>query len=61
MSRAKPKLEALSFDEWMRLADEAIKLNASLSIEDLPELRWADWYREGLSPGAGATLALEER
>ena len=55
MSRARPKLERLSFDEWVKQAREAVAEKPGVLAEDLPDRTWAMWYEEGLSPGAAAT------
>jgi hypothetical protein len=58
MSRA--KIKTLSFDEWLKQMNEALENKFALSSADLPGKTWQEWFDEGMSPGAAATLAMEE-
>lgn len=43
-----------SFDAWMELVDRAVQKRTGLSIHDLEDQPFADWYEDGISPDAAA-------
>ena len=44
-----------SFDEWMKAADAACEAKAGLSIHDLSDCPFMDWYEDGVSPSSAAS------
>jgi len=47
----------LPFKIWMQKVN-AIVARHGVSVEDLPDCPYADWYEDGMSPAAGAMHAL---
>ena len=47
-----------SFDEWMKAADAACEAKAGLSIHDLSDCPFMDWYEDGVSPSSAASRAI---
>lgn len=54
------RFETPTFEEWLDDVRHCVNSFVGMSLDDLPHKRWRDWYEEGLSPEAAATLALEE-
>lgn len=51
-------MRKLSFAEWMAAVDAAVESIAGLSIYDLEDQPFADWYEARKSPKAAARAAL---
>lgn len=47
------------FDGWMEDVDNAVEALAGVSVHDLPDCCYRDWFDEGLSPREAARLALQ--
>lgn len=48
-----------TFAEWMREVDRAVSAKAGLSVYDLPDMCFSDWYADGFSPKQAATKAIK--
>jgi hypothetical protein len=46
------------FDSWMRQVDAWCQRLCGLSIHDLADCCFADWYEDGASPKAAAKRAI---
>jgi hypothetical protein len=46
------------FDAWMRQVDAYLFDELGLTSADLPDMLWADWHEEGLTPRQAARRAL---
>ena len=46
------------FEEWMVEADKTLMRNVGISIYDLPDQTYRDWFDEGMSAGKAAYKAL---
>ena len=49
---------AQSFQEWMNEVDAAVTRKTGLSVHDLPDCSFADWYEDDLSPKSAAARAI---
>jgi hypothetical protein len=47
-----------SYDEWYALAEKACLALCGLSLSDLPDVCFMDWYEDGVSPAACAKRAI---
>jgi hypothetical protein len=43
-------MSALSFRAWLRVCDSLIYDAIGVSLHDLIDCTWRDWYDDGLSP-----------
>ena len=50
----------MTFEEWMAEVDHFCYAKAGLSIYDLPDCCFRDWYDDGMSPRRAAADALRE-
>jgi len=50
----------MEFDEWMREVDVTIERNLGLSVDDLPDKNYRDWFDGGMSPGKAAYNAIKD-
>jgi hypothetical protein len=48
------------FDDWLRRVDTACWDMAGLSVHDLPDNPYRDWFDDGLEPSKAAKRALKE-
>ena len=51
--------KSLSFDEWMQETDGVCGKLYGVSIEDLPDCCYRDWYDDGKTPGQAARKAYK--
>jgi hypothetical protein len=49
-----------TFGKWMRAVDVAVMRVIGLSIHDLADQPFRDWYEDGITPTQAARLALED-
>lgn len=49
-----------TFENWMRRVDAVVTARAGVSVHDLPDMSFRDWYDEGITPGQAARLVLED-
>ena len=47
-----------SFEEWFRAVDAAVGRKCMLSVEDLPDCCYDDWYESGMTPREAAREAI---
>ena len=48
----------MTFAQWMRAVDEAVQATAGLSVHDLADQPFRDWYEDGLTPQEAAEETL---
>lgn len=48
-----------TFETWMRAVDNHVSTIAGVSVHDLPDCMFRDWYDDGCSPQDAAFDALE--
>ena len=49
----------LSFEQWMEQVDTAVQALAFVSVHDLPDQPFRDWWESGWEPGEAAEEVLE--
>lgn len=49
----------LSFSEWMAAVDKACQVKAGMSVHDLPDCCFRDWYDDGVKPASAASKAIK--
>lgn len=49
-----------TFEQWMARVDCLCEAKSGLSIHDLPDCCFRDWFDDGIAPGRAATLAIRE-
>jgi len=50
----------LTFEQWMKAADLACMAKAGLSLLDLPDVPFRDFYEDEMAPADAADEALVE-
>ena len=50
--------EKKTLESWMAQVDAAVQAKCGLSVYDLPDCCFADWFEEGASPKAAASRAV---
>ena len=53
------KTEKVSFETWMERVDKFVYLSCGLSVDDLNECCYADWYDDGMGAGRAAKKAMK--
>ncbi len=48
-----------TFEEWMQRVDRVVTRAVGLSVYDLPDCRYRDWYQERMRPVWAANEALK--
>ena len=48
----------MSFDEWLRATDLCAETKYGLSLADLPDCCYRDWYDAGYTPSWAARAAV---
>lgn len=48
------------FDKWMRRVDQLAQQTWGLSIHDLPDVAWSDFFDDGLSPRQALVIYQQE-
>ena len=48
-----------SFEDWMRAVDRAVSSKIGLSVYDLPDCCYRDWYDDGVRPASAASRAIK--
>jgi hypothetical protein len=51
-------MQRLTFDEWKKAVNKWLFLFTGLTLDDLPDVCYADWYDHGTSAVAAAKRAL---
>lgn len=63
MSTESPKTiyrDGISFEKWMRTVDQILVKKCGLPSDDLPDMLWAQWWEDGLTPRNAVEACLEE-
>ena len=47
-----------TFERWMKLVDLYVSSMIGLSVYDLPDCCFGDWYEDGMSPKSAARKAV---
>jgi hypothetical protein len=47
-----------TFEEWMRAVDQAVQMKVGLSVHDLADAPFRDWYDDGVSTTTAARRAI---
>ena len=48
-----------SYEDWKIAVDKAVSYALGLSVDDLPDCPFYDWYDDGMSPAAAARQAIQ--
>lgn len=48
------------FQDWMKKVDQEVAKSCGLSVYDLPDCPFRDWYNFGISPRQAAKRAIKE-
>jgi hypothetical protein len=48
----------MGFKEWMKKVDRAVARLCGMSVWDLPDCAFAEWFAEGMSPKRAAKAAV---
>lgn len=51
--------QKLTFDAWMKLVDSLVQRKTGLSVYDLPDCAYRDWYDDGKTPASAAAKAVK--
>ena len=54
------EIDTRTFEQWMQAIDSLISRYFGLSIYDLPDCTFKDWYEDRLRPIHAANLALAQ-
>ena len=49
----------IPFALWLALTDQRITRRTGLSLFDLPDATFADWFEDGITPAEAAVLVLD--
>lgn len=49
----------LTFEQWMKAVDTYCQQLAYLSVHDLADCCFADWYADGMKPATAAKKAIK--
>ena len=49
----------ISFEEWMKLVDRQVEAQTGMSVHDLEDCSFRDWYDENVSSARAVRLAME--
>jgi len=49
---------SLSFEAWMQEVDNAVSRRTGMSVHDLPDVPFRDWYDDGVPPRSAAARAI---
>ena len=47
-----------TFEQWLEKVDVAVDHLSSMSLHDLPDCCYRDWYENGMTPNAAARKAI---
>ena len=48
-----------SFDEWFKEVDRKVRVLFGISVRDLPDCPFRDWYDDGVSASSAAKRAAK--
>lgn len=49
----------VTFEAWLAKVDAAIRAKTGLTLRDLDDCPYADWYEDGVSPATAAKRAIK--
>lgn len=55
---AGPLLRRAGFEAWMIEVDKAVEAKVGLSVHDLEDVAFFDWYHDGVSAKSAAARAI---
>lgn len=55
-----PRTAKQTFESWMAGVDKAVLKKAFVSVHDLADMPFRDWYEDGITPSQAARLTLAE-
>jgi hypothetical protein len=50
----------MSFNTWMSKVDRKVSATAGLSVHDLSDQPFYEWWEEGMTPSEAASITLED-
>ena len=50
----------MSFDTWMTEVDRKVSATVGISVHDLSDQTFSDWWKEGMSPEEAVLHTLED-
>lgn len=50
----------VTFEQWTELVDAAVGRQLGVSVHDLPDIPFQDWFNEGFTPGEVAVMVEED-
>jgi hypothetical protein len=53
-----PKDDEQGFDAWYAKVDAAVQAKTGLSVDDLPDCCYRDWWEDGMTAGQAARAAI---
>jgi hypothetical protein len=48
----------LTFEQWKQAVDDQCSRMTGLSVDDLPDCPYRDWYENGITPLSAARMAI---
>ena len=48
------------FDEWKESVASIVERRTGMSLSDLPDCSYADWFQQGVTPKGAANRAIKE-
>jgi hypothetical protein len=48
-----------TFEEWMKVVDTICESKYGLSVDDLPDCCYKDWYDDDVKPSTAAARAIK--
>lgn len=48
------------FDRWMSAVDGHVQIKLGVSVHDLPDMCFRDYYDDGMTPAQVAQIVMEE-
>lgn len=57
MVKTQAQFDKPTFEQWMERVDASSFYYAGLSVYDLPDCNFRDWYEDEVSPGRAARMA----
>lgn len=55
-----PSAQSDKFAKWLRAVDTVCCLIAGVSVHDLPDCLFRDWFEDGVKPSTAARRALRD-
>lgn len=50
----------MPYSRWMHAVDTVVESKTGLSVHDLPDMAYRDWYEDGVTVSAAAKRAVRE-